>query len=158
MAQASYAQQLNTALYLVSMKHAEQVDKGGHPYALHLMRVASVQPTIVGVIVGWLHDIVEDTDVTLDDLRDAGLDENVVRAVDAMSRREKESVSAYIGRVMSNPIAIHVKLADLRDNIRPERLDEVGEKEARMLQLQTALYRKLFSFVNGDAPKGSMAW
>lgn len=159
MAETSYAEQLASAISLAAIKHGEQLDKGGHPYLLHLMRVAAKQRTIKGVIVGWLHDIVEDTDVTLDDLRGCCFSEDIVRAVDAMSRREGESYSVYIGRVMSNPIAIRVKLADLEDNIRPERFSKgIGERERNMLDMYAGSYRKLLAYMHGDEPKDNMVW
>ena len=71
----------------------------------------------VSLATAWLHDVVEDTPTTLDDLRDEGLPDEVVEAVDAITRRAGEQYPAYIERVRLNPIALHVKLADNAQNL-----------------------------------------
>ncbi len=68
-------------------------------------------------IVAWLHDVVEDTEYTLGDLLDLGFDYNVVRAVDAITRRDDEDYLEYILRVRENVIARQVKIADIEHNL-----------------------------------------
>lgn len=109
--------------------HAGQVDKAGAPYIGHPVRVAATareraaesQADLVEA-AAWLHGVVEDTDTALDDLTRLGLPEQVVAAVDALTRRRDEPSDAYYARVAADPIALVVKFADLADNADPERL------------------------------------
>lgn len=95
--------------------HKGQTDKGGNDYILHPMFVASRMDTDAEKAVAWLHDVVEDTPVTLDDLREI-FPEEIVEAVDAITKRLLESYSEYLCRVASNDIAYKVKLADMENN------------------------------------------
>ncbi len=103
--------------------HAGQVDKSGAPYATHPERVAG---RLVGddlaQAVAWLHDVVEDTTVTLDDLSAAGFPLHVVNGVDAMTRRRGEHSDDYYARVAGDPLALRVKRADIADNTDPARV------------------------------------
>lgn len=99
-----------------SLRHAGQVYGDGSPYIEHLARVAGFFDgyTTLGAIA-WLHDVVEDTDTSLETVRRMfGL--TVTNAVDAISRRE-ETYSAYLDRVEDNSQAKQVKLVDLADNL-----------------------------------------
>lgn len=101
--------------------HEGQVDKSGHPYIGHPARVAQrVRGDDAAEIVAWLHDVVEDTEVSLGDLR-RQFPGFVVAAVDAMSKRPGEQPDDYYLRVRGNPIARAVKLADIADNMDPAR-------------------------------------
>src|SRR5690606_1606419 len=94
-----------------------QVDRAGEPYILHPLRVMAGLKTDTERIIAVLHDVVEDRDLTLDDLRALGYDETIVGAIDSLSRREGETYEAFIQRVRQNPLAVTVKLADLADNM-----------------------------------------
>ena len=78
------------------------------------------------ILAALLHDVVEDTYVTLDDLRDRGYSDEVVAAVDILTRRSGEPYSIYIERVSTNELARRVKLADLRHNLQPDRVKLLG--------------------------------
>lgn len=116
---------IETAERLATTAHAGQTDKAGLPYIEHPRRVAartavtSTDPDAVAV--AWLHDVVEDTSVTLDELRETGFPETVIAAVDALTRRPDEG-DRYYQRVAANPLAREVKLADIWDNTHPDRL------------------------------------
>jgi len=115
------------ALRVAYESHAGQVDAQGRDYFDHHVqgvyeRIADAEvyegKRVVGArVVAWLHDVVEDTPTTLDDLRDEGLPDEVVNAVDAITRRAGEQYAAYIERVRLNPIARIVKLADNAQNL-----------------------------------------
>ncbi len=112
---------LETAIVIATNAHAGQTDKAGAPYILHPLRVMLAQTTTDARIVGVLHDVVEDTDWTLDELRDAAFSEVVREALDAVTIRsdEKHSDEGYerfVRRAAANTIGRAVKLADLRDN------------------------------------------
>jgi (p)ppGpp synthase/HD superfamily hydrolase len=101
---------------LASKAHQRQVDQGGHPYILHLEAVAKLVITVEEKVVALLHDIVEDTQVTLADLR-KDFDDTIIQAVDAMTKREKtEKFMGYLRRAKANPIAKRVKIADMIHN------------------------------------------
>lgn len=103
--------------------HRGQVDKAGRPYIEHPERVVGhlVNPTADEVVVAWMHDVVEDTDVTLQGVENE-FGPTVAAAVNAITRREEEAHSDYYARVKANPIALNVKAADLADNTDPARL------------------------------------
>lgn len=102
--------------------HEGQLDKGGFPYINHPASVASMLSGDRLRAVGWLHDVVEDTPWTLDDLRRRGVDEEVVQAVDVLTRRKgSETYSEYVERVSHNKMARQVKVADLWNNSDPAR-------------------------------------
>jgi len=111
--------QLKAAIDVATKAHKGQTDKGGEDYILHPLRVMYSMETEQEMTVAVLHDVVEDTPVTLSDLAPFGIE--VVDAVNAISRRKNEGYSAYLDRVAANKLALKVKLADLRDNMSPGR-------------------------------------
>lgn len=114
---------LARAIAIAASAHAEQIDKAGRPYILHPIRVMQrVTPHgLEAQIVAVLHDVVEDTWISLDLLPRMGFSDEVVAGVDAMSRRDGEEYFAYIDRCGRNHLASLVKLADLEDNCDPVR-------------------------------------
>lgn len=123
---------IHRARILAMAAHHGQLDKAGKPYIGHPSRVAarvrdflsaSARPDIYedAIAVAWLHDVVEDTDVTLSDIA-ARFEPNIVAAVEALTHRPREPRSNYYRRVRANEIARIVKLADIADNSDPERL------------------------------------
>lgn len=131
---------LNAAITLAVNAHRLQTDKSGQPYILHPLRVMTdfMLTTEVEKVVAVLHDVVEDTAVTLQDIRDQFTDE-VADAVDALSKREDELYKAFVMRAAENPIALKVKLADLRDNMRPERLKDPAKFKSLMNRYEWAV-------------------
>ena len=113
---------LNTALRIAAVAHAGQEDKLGGPYITHPLRVMSRCVDPRAQIVGVLHDVVEDTSTTLEDLRAAGFSEEILEAVALTTHARSESYAEYVVRLKANPIAREVKLADLYDNSRLERM------------------------------------
>lgn len=103
--------------------HHGQADKAGLPYIEHPTRVVGhlENPTAEEATVAWLHDVVEDTPVTLEDIEN-DFGSRVAEAVDAITCRPDESKLDYYARVRLNPIALTVKAADLADNTDPKRL------------------------------------
>jgi len=107
---------LEKAILIATQAHAGQVDKGGNPYILHPLRIMLRMNTEETMIAAVLHDVLEDTDVTADDLLKAGMSREVVAGVVALTRREGETYMDFIKRTKQDPIARLVKLADLEDN------------------------------------------
>ncbi|HJX76890.1 HD domain-containing protein [Glutamicibacter sp.] len=115
--------------------HRGQVDKSGADYITHPARVAAKVHdqggTDAAVATAWLHDVIEDCEVTASDLLAAGVSQNVIMAVDSVTKRQGENVEDYCARVRANPIGLLVKHADLADNTSPERTARlaVGTRE-----------------------------
>ena len=114
--------------------HAGQVDKAGVDYVEHLQAVANGVSGDTLKAVAWLHDSIEDTDLTAEDISRRGLSAEVVEAVEAMTHREGEPYFDYIARVKQNPLARQVKLADLANNSDLSRLPEVTDKDLQRLE------------------------
>jgi (p)ppGpp synthase/HD superfamily hydrolase len=114
---------LAKAIRLAAVAHGEQLDKTGRPYILHPIRVLQrcERHPIEVQIVAVLHDVVEDTPLTLEELRAHGFDEAVISGVDAISKRDGEIFFDYVRRCSANPIGSIVKLADMEDNSDPIR-------------------------------------
>lgn len=118
---------LGETIELMCRAHEGQLDKCGRPYYLHPLRVAMrlAHCTSAERLAALLHDVVEDTPVTLDELRAAGYGEDVLDLVDLLTRRmpQGESHNAYIERLVQSRCApaLRVKLADLYDNMSPAR-------------------------------------
>lgn len=116
------------ALRLAVGAHAGQLDKAGQPYILHPLRVSMRIARITGydepaAVVALLHDVLEDTDTDVWDLISEGYSDEIIQAVEAITHHEGESYIDYLKRVKQNDIALIVKLADISDNLGPERLD-----------------------------------
>ncbi len=136
---------LEDAIILASQAHRGQVDKGGEPYILHVLRVMLRQNEDAARRVGVLHDVLEDTSVTLSDLKSAGYSEQVRAAVDCLTRRRGETYEAMIERVATNPLARQVKLADLADNLDPQRALPVDPDAASRHARYTAARERLLA-------------
>ena len=107
---------LEHAVAIATQAHAGQVDKAGEPYIEHPLRVMRAMATEPERIVAVLHDVVEDTPVTLEQLRADGFSDDVLAAVEALTKRPGESRMQSAARAKLNPIALGVKLADNLDN------------------------------------------
>jgi (p)ppGpp synthase/HD superfamily hydrolase len=120
---------LDKAIQLATRIHAGEKDRYGRPYILHPLRVMMKVGTEREKIVAILHDVIEDSDLELKDLSDEGFSPEVVTAVDCLSKRDGEEYQAYIKRILPNPLARAIKLADLEDNMNLERVNHLEEKE-----------------------------
>ena len=109
--------------------HEGQVDKAGAPYWHHPAFVADHVTSPEAKVVAWLHDVVEDTEWSLDDLRTEGIWPEIVEGVDAITKRAGEAYESYLDRVKSNPFALAVKLADLTHNMDLSRIANPTEKD-----------------------------
>ena len=136
---------LAKAIRIAAVAHEDQMDRAGEPYITHPLRVMMRVHGQAEKIVAALHDVVEDSEWTLEMLRDEGFSTEIVEAVDAISRRidekgKKEKYEAFVLRACANPIARKVKEADLLDNMDFSRLPEVGPDDLkRMAKYHRAL-------------------
>ena len=125
------AQQLNLAIQLASTAHANQKERDGRPYVGHSLRVMEAMPTndFDARAVAVLHDVVEDTLASIDDLIDAGFSIRVVEAVRTLTISKGEHYTKYIENISKCPLATRVKLADLMDNMDITRLPKLGKRD-----------------------------
>ena len=107
---------LDEALNLVANHFRGIKDKSGSPYVLHCIRVMMTVDSIDAKMVAVMHDLVEDTPMTLKQLRESGFSNAVINGVDLVTHKEDVTYSDYIVAIKDNPLATEVKLADLKDN------------------------------------------
>ena len=128
---------IERAIEIAARAHAGQVDKAGAPYIFHPLRVMLAVKTEEERIAAVLHDVVEDTGMTLDALRAEGFPEAVVEAIDALTKRTGEGRLDAARRAAANPIARAVKLADVADNMNLSRIPNLSDKDyARLKEYQ----------------------
>lgn len=143
---------LEKAIFVATRSHRGQTDKAGQPYILHALRVMMMMDTVEGRVAGVLHDVVEDTQVTLGDLRNEGFSEDIVRAVDALSKRPGETRLEAAVRASKNPLARLVKLADNVDNSNLSRIPMPMDKDFRRLEEYLQVRKILESAGRVDGP------
>ena len=122
------------ALKLCFDAHKDQLDKSGMPYVFHPFHLAEQMQTEETTIVALLHDVVEDTDYTLEDLAAMGFHDRVIAAIRLMTHDENIPYMEYVAKIKDNPIAKAVKLADLAHNSDATRLDTVDAKAAARIK------------------------
>src|SRR5919112_3442044 len=122
------------AVSIAARAHRGQTDKAGAPYLVHPLRMMLRMETEAAMMAAVLHDVVEDTEWTLERLREAGFSEEVLAAVDCLTHGEGESYQEFVERVRTNPIARQVKIADLEDNMNVRRMNQLGAKALERLE------------------------
>ena len=122
-----YTNLTKKALKLCFTVHKDQVDKSGLPYVFHPFHLAEQMEDEPTTVAALLHDVVEDSDYTLDDLRKLGFPEVVLDALALLTHDDDTPYLVYVARLKNNPIARSVKLADLRHNSDLTRMDHVDD-------------------------------
>lgn len=125
---------LEKAIIIAAKAHEGQLDKAGESYILHPLRVMARMTTGEGRIAAVLHDVVEDSDVTLEMLREEGFSQAILAAVDALTKRKGEDYPAYIARAAANPLGRVVKLVDLEDNCNMVRIAKPQARDYERLE------------------------
>lgn len=123
-----YTKATKKALAICFNAHKEQTDKSGLPYVFHPFHLAEQMETEDTVVAALLHDVIEDTEYTFEDLRKEGFSEAVIEALILLTHKEGVEYMDYVKGIKKNPIARAVKLADLAHNSDLSRLDKVDEK------------------------------
>ena len=129
-----YTVNTKKAMKICFEAHKEQLDKSGMPYVFHPFHVAEQMDSEATVITALLHDVVEDTDTTLDDFRREGFSEDIIAALALLTHSKDTPYMDYIAAISNNPIARTVKIADLKHNMDTTRLDVIDEKAERRLE------------------------
>lgn len=142
-------EQLNKMLVLVTNKFDGVFDRGGQPYVLHCLKVMHYlkcdDEELQCIALG--HDLVEDTDVTYQLLRDMGFSDRVLSGIRAMTKVPGETNEEYLERIKACPDAVRVKLADLRHNSDIRRLKGVTEKDIKRIAKYHSMYLELKALV-----------
>lgn len=138
-------EQLAIAISLAAEGHKNQFDRGGRPYILHPLKVMHYLKTddyeLMAIAV--LHDLIEDTKFTFEDLRNAGLSDRVVEGVRALTKNVGETYEEYKERVKRNIDAVRVKMSDLRHNSDIRRLKGVTQKDIERIVKYQKFYLEL---------------
>lgn len=141
-----YTPDTKKAMRLMFEAHRDAVDKSGIPYVFHPFHVAEQMNDETSAIVALLHDVVEDTDYTPDDLREMVFSNEVCDALDYLTHREGVPYMDYVRRIKENPVAVRVKLADLAHNSDRTRFDHMTESDYR----REEKYRKAAAILRGE--------
>lgn len=136
---------LNSALVLATNAHADQFDRGGNPYILHVLKVMHYLKSEDEELqcIAVLHDIIEDTKTTYSELRSAGISERVISAVKALTKLPGQTLDEYKEGVFANRDAMLVKLCDLRHNSDIRRLKGITEKDLERMQKYHQFYLEI---------------
>lgn len=129
---------LENAIAIAATVHKGQTDKAGAPYILHPLRLMMKMADRSAQIAAILHDVVEDGPAedkwTFERLREAGFDDDVVEAVNCVTKRDGEDYEEFIRRAATNPVARRVKIADLEDNMNILRIGEIRPRDLERLE------------------------
>lgn len=125
---------IDSALQIALNAHRGQKDKAGQPYILHPLRVMAKMSSEDEQCAALLHDVLEDSAITAEELQNQGISSLVVAVVLTLTRTGGLSYDDYIKRVAAHPIARKIKLADIEDNINILRLREVSELDYKRLK------------------------
>ena len=137
--------QESIARAIAERAHAGQVDKAGKPYIGHPAHVAVSVEGDKAKAVAWLHDVVEDTPMTFDDLRAAGIDDEVLAALELLTHDKTVPYMEYVAAIRENDLARTVQLADLAHNSDLSRLPEVTDAELQRVEK----YRQAMGLLRG---------
>ena len=141
-----YTPQTKKALKLCFEAHKDQLDKSGLPYVFHPFHLAEQMKDEKTTVVALLHDVAEDTPITLDELAEMGFDSDVIDALRLLTHDDGTPYMDYVAKIKPNPIARAVKLADLAHNSDMSRLDESMIDEWALRRAQK--YRDAMAFLN----------
>lgn len=136
-------QLLIRATKIAQEAHRGQWDRNGMPYILHPIRVMNAGKSWEEKMVGILHDVVEDSEYTIQDLANENFPEHILQAVDAMTKKENQSYQEYLDTLKKNALAVRVKLNDLTDNMDIRRLNDLRDEDVMRLRKYLKAYNEL---------------
>lgn len=134
---------IETALAIALRAYGGKRDKAGRDYILHPLRLMAKMQTEEEMATALLHDVIEDSNITADELLAAGIPAEVLEAVICLTRHQDESYETFILRARGNPIARKVKLADIEDNINVLRLPALNEADLERVRKYHAAWQVL---------------
>lgn len=141
-------QMLNNAILLAARHHDGQFDKGGTPYILHVLKVMHYLKTDDEELmcIAVLHDIIEDTKCTFEELKCYQISERVIAAVDLLTKKKDQANEDYLEGILTNKDAMLVKMCDLRHNMDARRLKSIHDKQLREISEKEA--KRLIKYAN----------
>jgi (p)ppGpp synthase/HD superfamily hydrolase len=125
---------LNQAIEIAMRAHDGHKDKDGNPYIMHPLRVMVKMENETQRLCAVLHDVVEDSELTLEDLKKEGFAEDIIQVLDCLTKRKGEDYDLYIGRILQNDTACRVKLMDLEDNIQMTSRKKLSAKNIKKIE------------------------
>lgn len=138
-----YTELTGKAMQVCFRAHRDQLDKGGMPYVFHPFHLAEQMTDENTVVTALLHDVVEDSNITLDMLKTMGFDGEIAEALRLLTRDPRISYMEYIESICANPIAKAVKIADLKHNSDLTRLPEVTSADLLRVEKYTEALKRL---------------
>ncbi len=135
---------IERAIAIAAAAHEGQLDKAGAPYVFHPLRLMMRMATIEERIVAVLHDVVEDSAITFEDLEKEGFSTAVLEALESVTRQPSENYDKFVLRAAANPIGRRVKLVDLEDNCDLSRIAAPTEKDYARVEK----YRRAIATIN----------
>lgn len=136
---------LARALSIAEIAHEHQADKAGRPYIYHPLAVASMVGTVKEKVVAVLHDVAEDSDFSLDYLRQQGFGDEITTALELLTHDKEVPYMDYIKSINDNDLARSVKIADLTHNLDLSRLESISEKDLKRVEKYKAALELLQS-------------
>ncbi len=134
---------LERAIRLATKAHKGQNDRFGQPFILHVLRVISTARDPEEYLLAALHDVLERSEITIEELRDKGFPETVLTALVHISKEPQEEYERYIDRVAKNPLAVRVKVLDLADKMDLRDVGELTPSDVKRYNRQLAAYERL---------------
>ena len=125
---------LNLAIKIAVDSHRDQIDKGGNPYILHPLRVMLSMNNESDRICALLHDVIEDSVLTFDDLRNYGFTEELLQTIECLTKRVGEPYESFVKRVLADKRAIRIKIADIEDNMDLSRISNISEADLKRVK------------------------
>ena len=140
-----YCAEVKKAFNIAYNAHAGQYDKSGIPYIFHPVHIAERMSSVDEIIVALLHDVVEDTKLSLKDLQKEGTQENILEAIALLTHDKSEDYMEYIKKIKKNTLACTVKIADLEHNSDITRIDNPSVDDYKRLDK----YKKALDILRG---------
>ncbi|MDQ3004869.1 MAG: GTP pyrophosphokinase [Chloroflexota bacterium] len=137
-------QLIEKSLHIALRAYAGKTDKAGREYIHHPLRLMAKMKTDLEMSAALLHDVIEDSDITAEQLLAEGIPAEVVEAVVCLSRNENEDYQDFVGRTKKNELAAKIKIADIEDNIDVLRLASLDEYDLTRIKK----YHSAWQFLN----------
>ncbi len=148
-----YSPKIKQAMRIAYEAHKDQFDKNGYPYIHHPLHLAEEMDTEDEIIVALLHDVVEDSKISIKQLKEAGFSDEVITAVSLLTKPKETDYFDYVRQIASDPIARKVKMADLMHNRDLSRLSRVTEEDWQ----RAKKYEKAYNLLRwGDEPESEV--
>lgn len=134
---------LEKAIAIALKAHMGKTDKGGNPYILHPLRVMLSMDTLEERVIGVMHDVLEDSDISTEQLKGNGFSDEIITALKLLKKLKAESYDEYIDKIKNNSLAKKVKKADLIDNMNTKRLLVLTDEDSIRVKKYKKAYKRL---------------